>query len=766
MIVKLLGLLRNFKKVALVVAVYYDFVFIVKLLLKAGAYPNLDMGNGFNLLMLAEQNGNTDMLKALLEGGSNPNCKNDEGNTALMFALHHNNAAAVEILLMGGANPDIFNKKEYNALMIAAEKGNVAMVKRLIMGGADPNVVDESEYNALMIAAYNGHVKVVELLIKKINPDIVSKQGYNALFFAIQEGHVEVVQALIKGGANLNFVYKDGETPLFFAAKWHINSLETDSNPSESGSDYFEIVKELIKNGADINQVVIDDDEPKTLFEIFPLYSRSYSETEYLIPIFLAATDGASTQVIVNLYENLYFSSALDYFDPQDVDPKLSLSILKEFKRFESEDVMNIQVYLSKAEKLNHVMAKKLEIITSTRAGDSTSIGKVIKFFKGFEIRTFENIFRIPEISRIIVSYLGWQKNWSPVEGLEEEILNKKIYSSNDDIINMLRRINIDLQIIADRSLDSFQEIFSFSNEVKQDIARELATVKKYRLSINPKFAELFYSDENNFSQFMMLELIAKRLSYEIKYFSEKYSIINFSAGEYVAAKFKIYESFEGGMLIEKQESIKDIADFSLYKVLTYLKTVDVSINIFQVIVEPSVENIKALVRDAAHLGIIYTETTGYLSLVNALDILIQVNNGQYKQAVMQTGATAIHLLLPFMLGTALESVYISSLTVYTGYKIVNKLYNLYLNHGTAEAILKSNLAYASLESKLGLEDQAKDRVINAMKIYIEEADLDNNLDSSILEIFDEYKVLGKLCELTTEKYDFCISQTSSEVSN
>jgi hypothetical protein len=86
---------------------------------------------------------------------------------------------------------------------------------------------------------------------------------------------------------------------------------------------------------------------------------------------------------------------------------------------------------------------------------------------------------------------------------------------------------------------------------------------------------------------------------------------------------------------------------------------------------------------------------------------------------------------------------------------VANNIYSIYSNYNTPEAQLKSNLAYATLESNLGLQDLTKESLINAIQIVRKDFELYQSYESSIQQIAAEYNLTGKICELNAD-YNFC----------
>lgn len=206
--------------------------------------------------------------------------------------------------------------------------------------------------------------------------------------------------------------------------------------------------------------------------------------------------------------------------------------------------------------------------------------------------------------------------------------------------------------------------------------------------------------------------------------------------------------------------------DNMAYKAILGLKILDSSADGLKAVHEPSFENLNVAMRGYIHLGVMITGTSGYLTLVSAVDIAEQLYYGKITQAFIEAGTTAGYTLLsalpailPGALGVPLAPIYqalaITYITEQTN-KVFNKFSSLYSTYGTPEANLKSNLAYAELNNYLGFQGMAKNYFINAMQVVKEDFELHHNYESSIQLIADEHKLMGSLCKLNNVDYDYC----------
>jgi ankyrin repeat protein len=155
--------------------------------------------NGATALMWAIYYSDLDMVKLLLSKGANPYLKGH-------IYLPQSGA------IYGGC------------MAVAAGQNKLEIIKYLIEGLKIP--VDDRElgsgkeedgWTALQWAAFNGNNDIISYLVKrkaKINALSDNDGDKTALYFAVQNGHFETVELLVKLKAKLNIKTAYGDTPL------------------------------------------------------------------------------------------------------------------------------------------------------------------------------------------------------------------------------------------------------------------------------------------------------------------------------------------------------------------------------------------------------------------------------------------------------------------------------------------------------------------------------------------------------------------------
>lgn len=202
----------------LILATKYNCPAILKVLLEAGADPNLKNGNRSPLDYAALFN-HPDIAKELIEAKAEINNSDDEGLTPVTIAAASGNKETIETLLEYKASVDLRDNKGNTPLLQAMVKNHTGVVKQLIEAKANPNLSNNTYRTPLITAILKGNVLLVNSLLE--NKANISN---HSLLFAIAVGHLEIVNSLIKAGANISDLARNndnGNTPLMLAVKYN-----------------------------------------------------------------------------------------------------------------------------------------------------------------------------------------------------------------------------------------------------------------------------------------------------------------------------------------------------------------------------------------------------------------------------------------------------------------------------------------------------------------------------------------------------------------
>jgi ankyrin repeat protein len=154
---------------------------------------------------------------------------------------------------------------ELNAAFITAVKKRCSdEVQKLVQAGADVNIPIsywwtegdcdwEIESTALIYAIRHNCPKMVKALLLKVE----KKKLNEALDIAIKEGYPDVVEELIKGGANINYVNENKDTPLIRAVQYAHATSEFNPQAQErfkyGWARRRKIIQTLLKEGANVS---------------------------------------------------------------------------------------------------------------------------------------------------------------------------------------------------------------------------------------------------------------------------------------------------------------------------------------------------------------------------------------------------------------------------------------------------------------------------------------------------------------------------------
>ena len=271
-----------------------DDVDIARLLVGAGARPDVANDYGITPLSLAAARGSAGMVEVLLKAGANPNLAPPNGEFPLMAASRAGHTAAVTALLDRGARvADTDPSVGQDALMWAVAAGSHDVVRLLLERGANVHARSKSGFSPLLFAARAGDVEMTRVLLDagaRVND--TDNSGVSALHVATVRGHAPLALFLLDRGADPK-ADKPGYTPLHWAAA----KVELSEYPTRYGAwnewsvlggiveGRIALVKALLAKGADPNA---------TLAKPTPRFSNEGGGYRALgsTPLFMAASNG------------------------------------------------------------------------------------------------------------------------------------------------------------------------------------------------------------------------------------------------------------------------------------------------------------------------------------------------------------------------------------------------------------------------------------------------------------------------------------------
>lgn len=233
---------------------------------------NASQPGGATALAWAAERANDDIARLLLAAGAKPDIANDYGESPLTLACANGDGPLVKQLIDAGANAKAARWNGETALMICAGNGNADAVRLLLAHGADTAASDQSKgQNALMWAAAQGQAQVVKILVEHgADVNAASKGNFTAIMFAAEKGDAASIRALVAAGADVNKPLPDGNNPILIASNLKQPAavtalLETGAKPtvadrtgntplhSAAQAGDANLVKLLVSKGADPN---------------------------------------------------------------------------------------------------------------------------------------------------------------------------------------------------------------------------------------------------------------------------------------------------------------------------------------------------------------------------------------------------------------------------------------------------------------------------------------------------------------------------------
>ena len=281
-------------------AIYWRKADRVRMLLAAGANPNLGNRRGSRPLDVAIEAGEYTLAKELIAAGAELNYKGDRRTPLAAAARKKRIDPELLRRLLAAYGPK--SEEAQAALNEAAEDGSVEGLRNLLAGGVTPTTGEQSALCRAVRRYYVNGEGISLLLAKGADPEQICYGGSTPLILAISSGP-ENVTALIEGGAKANGTDKAGNTALLhavsgrpegddaererlgviqalIAAKADVNARSKPQGWSvlQCALQNPEALRLLLKAGARVNDIAGDGETPLTKAVTSWEYTRNHAK--------------------------------------------------------------------------------------------------------------------------------------------------------------------------------------------------------------------------------------------------------------------------------------------------------------------------------------------------------------------------------------------------------------------------------------------------------------------------------------------------------
>ena len=156
-------------RTALLLAVQEDRVEVARVLLDAGASPNVQAANEDTPWLLAGASGRTAILAAMIAHAPDVSIRNRFGGNALIPACEQGHVETVELLLKTPIEVDHINRLGWTCLLEVVLLGDGGkrhqeVVRMVLSAGADPNLADGQGVTPLAHAVARGQTEIAAII--------------------------------------------------------------------------------------------------------------------------------------------------------------------------------------------------------------------------------------------------------------------------------------------------------------------------------------------------------------------------------------------------------------------------------------------------------------------------------------------------------------------------------------------------------------------------------------------------------------------------
>ncbi|MCM2303934.1 MAG: ankyrin repeat domain-containing protein [Elusimicrobia bacterium] len=225
-----------------------------KSLVDKGADPKAKDSDGISALHWAAREGNADFIGSLISKGAEVDGKlKIDGATPLVWAVYAGHPEVVKLLIGHGARVDWTYKgnaqMQDGSLLHAAAGRNSEIVRLLLDAGHAADVKNSTGKTPLFWAASSGNIPAIDVLVARgADVDARSNSGLTPLHDAYDSNELDAADALLARGADINAVSGTGTILSKVVEK--------------QAADMLSLMRMLISKGADVNLADRNGDTP------------------------------------------------------------------------------------------------------------------------------------------------------------------------------------------------------------------------------------------------------------------------------------------------------------------------------------------------------------------------------------------------------------------------------------------------------------------------------------------------------------------------